>query len=108
MALQLFVQPWLIFQFLDILHRLRTPWTGDEPVRRPLHTHRKTQRQNKCTQTFIPRTGFEPTIPVFERAKVVHALDCEETLIGASGSTNCILGLFHYGELAYLTLKSET
>jgi hypothetical protein len=24
----------------------------------------------------MPRVGFEPTIPVFERVKTVHALDC--------------------------------
>jgi hypothetical protein len=24
----------------------------------------------------MPQVGFEPTIPVFERAKTVHALDC--------------------------------
>jgi hypothetical protein len=24
----------------------------------------------------MPRVGFEPTIPVFERAKTVHALRC--------------------------------
>jgi hypothetical protein len=28
----------------------RTPWTGDQPVARPLPTHRTTQTQNKCTQ----------------------------------------------------------
>jgi hypothetical protein len=40
-----------------------------------LSTHRTTQTQNKCTQTCIPRVGFEPTMLVFERAKIVHALD---------------------------------
>jgi hypothetical protein len=30
----------------------------------------------------MPRMGFEPTIPVFERAKSVHALDREATVIG--------------------------
>jgi hypothetical protein len=29
----------------------------------------------------MPREGFEPTIPVFERAKMVHALDCAATMI---------------------------
>jgi hypothetical protein len=47
----------------------RTPWTGDEPVSRPLPTHKTTQTQNKRTQTCMPRVEFEPTIPVFERAK---------------------------------------
>jgi hypothetical protein len=30
----------------------------------------------------MPRLGFEPTIPVFERAKTVHALDRAVTVIG--------------------------
>jgi hypothetical protein len=29
----------------------------------------------------MPRVGFEPTIPVFERAKTVHALDRAVTVI---------------------------
>jgi hypothetical protein len=29
----------------------------------------------------MPQLGFEPTIPVFERAKTVQALDCSVTLI---------------------------
>jgi hypothetical protein len=30
----------------------------------------------------MPRVGFEPTIPVFERAKTVNALDRAATVIG--------------------------
>jgi hypothetical protein len=30
----------------------------------------------------MPRVGFEPKIPVFERAKTVHALDRAATVIG--------------------------
>jgi hypothetical protein len=29
----------------------------------------------------MPRVGFEPTIPVFERAKKVHTLDRADTVI---------------------------
>jgi hypothetical protein len=29
----------------------------------------------------MPRVGFEPTTPVFERAKIVHALDRAVTVI---------------------------
>jgi hypothetical protein len=29
----------------------------------------------------MPQVGFEPTIPVFERAKTVHALDSTDTVI---------------------------
>jgi hypothetical protein len=31
----------------------------------------------------MPRVGFEPTFPVFERAKIVHALDRAATVIGS-------------------------
>jgi hypothetical protein len=34
----------------------------------------------------MPRVGFEPTIPVFERTKTVHALDGAVTLIGSNSS----------------------
>jgi hypothetical protein len=30
----------------------------------------------------MPRVGFEPTIPVLERMKMVHALDRAATVIG--------------------------
>jgi hypothetical protein len=30
----------------------------------------------------MPQVGFEPMIPVFERAKTVHTLDREATVIG--------------------------
>jgi hypothetical protein len=65
-------------QFLSflILYTVgRTPWTVDQPVVRLLHTDRTTETQNKRTQTSIPRVGLEPTIPAFERLKIVHALD---------------------------------
>jgi hypothetical protein len=41
---------------------------------RYLHTERY-KTQNKRTQTSVPRVEFEPTISVFERLKMVHALD---------------------------------
>jgi hypothetical protein len=41
-----------------------------------------TYTQNKRTQTSIPQVGFEPKIPMFERAKTVHALDRAATAIG--------------------------
>jgi hypothetical protein len=31
----------------------------------------------------MPRVGFEPMTPVFERVETVHALDREATVIGA-------------------------
>jgi hypothetical protein len=63
------------FSFLILYTVGRTSWTGDQPVARPLPTHRTTQTQNKRTETSMPWMGFEPTIPAFERAKTVHAWD---------------------------------
>jgi hypothetical protein len=33
----------------------------------------------------MPRVGFEPIDPVFNRAKTVHALDRAATVTGANG-----------------------
>jgi hypothetical protein len=49
----------------------------DQPVASPLPTYRTTK-----TEKFMSRVGFEPTIPVFDRAKAVHALDQAATVIG--------------------------
>jgi hypothetical protein len=91
MALQPF-EPWPLFQFLNLDTVGRTPWTGDQPVTRPLHTHRTTRIQNKRTQTSMPLVGFEPTIPVLERAKTVHALDNADTVIGSVNVIHSIFG----------------
>jgi hypothetical protein len=82
-ALQPSVGPYpLFFQFLDFYTVGRTPWTGDQPVARPLHAHRRAQAQNKRIQISIPLVGFEPTTPVFERVTTVDALDPATTVIG--------------------------
>jgi hypothetical protein len=70
------------FSFLILYTAGRTRWTGDQLVARPLLPHRKTQTENKRTQTSMPSVGFELTIPVFKRAKTVHDLDCAATVIG--------------------------
>jgi hypothetical protein len=71
------------FSFLILYTARGTPWTGNQPVARPLPTHRTTQTQNKRTQTSMPWVGFAPTIPAFERGKTVHALDRAATVIGS-------------------------
>jgi hypothetical protein len=50
---------------------------------RYLHTGQ--HKQNTRTQTSIPEVGLEPTIPVYELAKTVHASDSAATVIGISG-----------------------
>jgi hypothetical protein len=71
-----------LFSFV-ILYRVgRNPRMGDQPVARPLPTQRTTETQNKHKQTSMPRVGFESTIPMFERAKTLHALDRATIAIG--------------------------
>jgi hypothetical protein len=88
----IFIHPWLyrplsdlgrFFSFLILYTVGKTPWTGDQPVASSLPTHRTIQIQNKRTQTSMPWVGFEPTIPAFQRAKRVHALDREATVTGS-------------------------
>jgi hypothetical protein len=56
------------------------PLDGNQTVARPLPTQDNTN--TKETQTFMPRVGFEPTIPVIERAKKYSVLDHAATVIG--------------------------
>jgi hypothetical protein len=62
------------FQFLKPIHSLYDSLDGGS-ARREAATYRKTQTLNKRTRTPMPWVGFAPMIPVFERAKTVHALD---------------------------------
>jgi hypothetical protein len=64
-----------LFSFSILFTVGKTPWTGDQPVSRQLPIYSTTQTQNKRTQTSMLQVGFESTVPVFERAKTVHALD---------------------------------
>jgi hypothetical protein len=103
MALQPFVGPWPLLQFRNLSYTVgRTPWTSDQPVARPLPTQRRTQTQNKRThKTSIPWMKFEPTIPAFERAKTVHALDRAATMIFTTVLTHVNssqLSSFHSGQ----------
>jgi hypothetical protein len=76
------------FSFLIFYTVGGEPWTGDQPVTRPLPEYRTVQTQNKRTQTSMPQMGFEPTISVFKRAKTVHALDCVATVISSIETTH--------------------
>jgi hypothetical protein len=85
MALRPFVGPWPLLQFRNLFFFYiddRTPWTSDQPVGRPRLTYRATQTQNKRIRTSTPGVEFEPTIPAFEQAKILPALDRAGTVIG--------------------------
>jgi hypothetical protein len=49
----------------------------------------------------MPRVGFKPTIPVFERAKTVHALDRTTNMICHLNYYDIKIGklIFYYGWL---------
>jgi hypothetical protein len=81
MSLQHSVGSWPLFSFLIPYTVCMTPWTGDQTIARPLSTHRTAQTRNKGTQTSMPRVGFEPTNPMFEQEKNVHASGGTTTLI---------------------------
>jgi hypothetical protein len=57
--------------FLNLYTVGRAPWMGDQPVAMPLPTHR-----------INAHIGIRTTIPVFQRAKTVHAFDRAATVIG--------------------------
>jgi hypothetical protein len=102
--------PWPLFHFLNPLTVGRTSWTGDQSAARPKPTRRTTQTQNKCKQTIMPWVEFEPTIPVFERAKTIHALGRAATLIDFSvsklGENICVKISIKWNELISL-LREE-
>jgi hypothetical protein len=75
-ALAAFLSSVIYTQSVLLLGRVISPSQG-----RYLHTG-QTQTQNKCTQIPMPRGGFESTIPAFQRADTVHALDGTATVIG--------------------------
>jgi hypothetical protein len=47
------------------------------------YLHTEQHKENKRTQTYMPRVGFERMTPLFELAKTVHALDRAATVIGS-------------------------
>jgi hypothetical protein len=81
MTAQPSVGPWPLFQFLDRIHSLQASLDGGSTRRKAATYTQSNTTQNKCTQTSMPRVRFETTIPVFERAKTVHALDRAATVI---------------------------
>jgi hypothetical protein len=98
------LDPGRFFSFLILYTVGRTPWTGDQPVVRPLPIYRIAQRQNKRTQTSMPRAGFESTTAVFERVKTIHVLDRAATLMGSINECKTKTRL----RIKYCRLNSKT
>jgi hypothetical protein len=79
-ALQSFVGPDIFFRFTIFPYTDgRTPWTSDQPIARPLPTHRTIQTQNKCTHGHL-RLEWDSNSLKLE--KTVHPCDCVATMIG--------------------------
>jgi hypothetical protein len=100
-----FIHQWLYSpllgpgRFFSFVIRYRVdmfPWTGDQSVIRLLPTHRSAQTQNKLIQISMPRVGFEPTNPTFERAKTVHALEHGAIVICNANLWNIIIDKLIY------------
>jgi hypothetical protein len=76
----------------------------------PLPAHRTPQTQYKSIQTSKPQVGFEPTIPVFERAKTVHALDGATNFLSIHNSkylkntifSDVMLHIAYVGEMIFM------
>jgi hypothetical protein len=75
-----FVGPWPLFQFFDLFTQSVGPLGRgiSQSKGRCLHTGQFNHRINTQRHPW-----FEPTIPVFERAKTVYALDRGATVIGS-------------------------
>jgi hypothetical protein len=79
-ALHFLVGLWPPFQLLNPIHSRYDSLDGGSARHKATQQHTR----NKRTQTSMPRVRFEPTTPVFERAKTVQALDRAATVIGNS------------------------
>jgi hypothetical protein len=58
MALQPIIGTWKIFIFLLLYAVFMTPWTEDQPVARPLPTHKTTQIYTKHTPDIYTSSGI--------------------------------------------------
>jgi hypothetical protein len=81
MALQPFCWALAAFQSFNPVHSWLDSGQGNNPLKgRYLHTG--WHKQNKRTHTSMPWVGFKPTIPAFDRAETINALDHKATVIG--------------------------
>jgi hypothetical protein len=76
-----FMKRFVSLQFLNLRQSVGPLGRGISPSQ-GRYLHRTTQTKNKRRKTSMPWVRFEPTIPVFERAKSFHALDPAATVIG--------------------------
>jgi hypothetical protein len=99
------LQPlWILAAFFSFLIYTQSVgllgWGISPSQGRYLHTEQ--HKQNKRTQTSMPQVVFEPTIPAFERAKTIHALDGTATVIGNYKNISSNMLLLVIGLLPYI------
>jgi hypothetical protein len=68
-------------RYLILFAARRTPWMGDQPVAKPLLTHRTIQTTNKLTQITATQVGCDPKTLVFERLNIVNVLDTATSVV---------------------------
>jgi hypothetical protein len=102
MALQPFFGPWPLFQFINLYTGSLDK--GSALRKATAYTQNNTNRIN-AQQTLMSRMGFEPTIPVFERAKTLHAFDRAANSIGSYSRVMLLLVFsFYVFPLVFLSM----
>jgi hypothetical protein len=81
MALKTFVGPWPILQYRNLFTEAVGLLGRAISQSHGRYLSKGQHKQNKRTQTSMSQVGFEPTIPAFELAKTVLALECVATVI---------------------------
>jgi hypothetical protein len=89
------------FSFLILYTVGMTPWTGDQPVVRPLPTHRTTQTQNKRKQTSMPWVG--DTIRSYKY--IIHISDIRDVIFGLTSYLEDENKFFELSSCACMTQK---
>jgi hypothetical protein len=81
-TLQPFVGPWPLLRFHNIFYTVSsTPWMSDQPVTRPLSTHRATQTQNNIFLVVSFLMAFQPKSHMLSPSPcVLHALPISSSL----------------------------
>jgi hypothetical protein len=79
-----FLVPGRFFSFIILytVHRTLAQGISSSQDR---YIHKGQHKDNKRKQISMPRVGFEPMIPVFERARIVHTLDRAGNVLSWSG-----------------------
>jgi hypothetical protein len=80
-------------------------------LRNSVYMHKGVQISDLWSESYMHevliQVGFEPTIPVFEREKTVHALERAATVIGHEYTSLCLNASVNWKREHVKWLKSE-